>query len=68
MFDVKKFNAAIALKGENQQEAARVMGINPATLYRKIRGESDFYRTEIEAFCNHYNVSPSEIFFAEFSA
>lgn len=67
MFDVRAFNSAIALKGSNQQEAARVMGMNPATLSRKIKGESDFYRKEIEAFCSYYGASP-EIFFAEDSA
>ncbi len=67
MLDKRAFDAAIALKGSTQQEAARVMGINPATLSRKVKGESDFYRKEIEAFCAFYNVSPN-IFFAELSA
>lgn len=67
MLDKRAFDAAIAMKGSTQQEAARVMGINPATLSRKMKGESDFYRKEIEAFCSFYNVSPN-IFFAELSA
>lgn len=65
MFDVKKFNAAIALKGETQKDAAKIMGINQATLYRKVNGISDFYRKEIDLFCAHYEASANEIFFAD---
>ena len=67
MLDERAFDAAIAMKGSTQQEAAKVMGMNPATLSRKKKGESDFYRKEIEAFCAFYGVSP-DIFFAEVSA
>jgi|GEM_PF-839925 len=67
MFDENRFNAAIALKGENKGAAAKVMGINPATLLRKINGESDFRSKEIARFCEHYNANPIEIFFAEHS-
>lgn len=68
MFDINQFNASIAAKGETQNDAARVMGMNPSTLYRKTTGASDFYRNEIEAFCAHYGVSADKIFFAEDSA
>ena len=67
MFDERAFNAAIAMAGSSHDEAARVMGMNPATLSRKKKGESDFYRKEIEAFCTYYHASP-KIFFAEESA
>jgi len=68
MIDVNRFNACIVAKGETQSDAARVMGMNPSTLYRKMTGVSDFYRSEIEAFCVHYGANPNEIFFAEVSA
>lgn len=68
MFCLNKFNAAIALQGENQGDAAKVMGISMATLYRKITGKSDFYRKEIDAFCAYYKANPEEIFFAKDSA
>ena len=67
MLDKRAFDAAIAMKGSTQQEAARVMGINPATLLRKMKGESDFYRKEIEVFLRFQQCEP-EYFFAEFSA
>lgn len=68
MFDERRFDAAIVLKGESLKDAAAVMGISTATLYRKKTGISDFYRAEIEKFCEHYEVSPDVIFFAENSA
>lgn len=68
MIDVNRFNACIVAKGETQSDAARIMGMNPSTLYRKVTGVSDFYRSEIEAFCLHYDANPNEIFFAEVSA
>lgn len=68
MFDSKEFNAAIAKKGSTRREAAQVMGMNPATLFKKTTGKSDFYRKEIEAFCRFYEVRPDNIFFAEHSA
>lgn len=68
MFNVNEFNAAIAQKGSTRREAASVMGMNPATLFKKTTGKSDFYRKEIEAFCRFYGVRPDHIFFAEKSA
>lgn len=68
MFNERAFNAAIAKKGSTQQEAARIMGINPTTLFRKMKGISDFYRKEIEAFCSYYEARPDDIFFDKFSA
>ena len=68
MFNSKEFDAAIAKKGSTRREAAQVMGMNPATLYKKTVGKSDFYRKEIESFCIFYEVRPDHIFFAEQSA
>lgn len=68
MFNENQFNAAVVAKGENNSDAARVMGMNPTTLSRKKSGISDFTRLEIEAFCEHYGVSPTSIFFATYSA
>jgi len=64
MFDRLLFNQAIKNYGETYDDAAKVMGINKVTLYRKIKGTSDFYRNEIDAFCFHYQVNPQDIFFA----
>jgi hypothetical protein len=64
VIDERRFNAAIALKGETRGDAAKVMKIHPVTMLRKINGDSDFLRKEIALFCEHYNASPNEIFFA----
>jgi hypothetical protein len=56
------------MRGSTRAEAAEVMGMNSATLFRKINGKSDFYRKEITKFCKFYRVNPNEIFFAGDSA
>lgn len=66
MFDKKKFKAQIILAGKTLQEVADLLGVNLATLYRKMNGESDFYRSEIQILCKELNISnPKEIFFAD---
>jgi DNA-binding Xre family transcriptional regulator len=68
VFDERAFNAILAMRGSTRAEAAEVMGMNSATLFRKINGKSDFYRKEITKFCKFYRVNPNEIFFAGDSA
>lgn len=63
MFDRLLFNQAIKNYGETYDDAAKVMGINKVTLYRKIKGTSDFYRNEIDAFCFHYSGKSARYFF-----
>ena len=65
MFNEEAFRAAIKAKGENIEMAAKVMGINKVTLYRKMAGESDFYRKEMQLFCSYYGVKAASIFFAK---
>ncbi|MTI56122.1 helix-turn-helix domain-containing protein [Geosporobacter ferrireducens] len=66
MFDKKKFKAQVILSGKTLQEVADLLGVNIATLYRKMNGESDFYRNEIQLLCESLNIkNPAEIFFAE---
>lgn len=64
MFDEALFRFIIMRRGEKISDAAKVMGISQVTLYRKMQGISDFYRTEIQKFCNHYKVQAENIFFA----
>lgn len=64
MFDYKKFKAELIIKGKNMKDVANVLGINEATLYRKVNGCSDFYRREIQLICNYLDIEdPSDIFF-----
>lgn len=65
MFDEKKFRKLIKEKGFSISDIASALNINPSTLYRKMSGESDFYRGEIQILCKLLELkNPSEIFFA----
>lgn len=48
MFDVEAFWAELKRVKMSVPELANYLGINKTTLYRKISGESDFVRTEIQ--------------------
>jgi len=66
MFNQKKFKALLVMKGKTMQNIADLLAINQATLYRKINGNSDFYRREIQAISNYLEIEdPNEIFFAQ---
>jgi hypothetical protein len=67
MLDVKKFRSALILKGETYKNIAELLNINVTTLYRKLNGESDFYRSEIDTIAKHLKLTleeVEEIFFA----
>ena len=66
MFRIEKFKAALVENGLTVADVAVAMGISKQALYRKMNGESDFYREEIQVFrklINRDNVD--DIFFAE---
>lgn len=66
MFNRTKFRALVIEKGLTMEIVASKLGINQATLYRKMSGESDFYRGEIQTICAILEITnPNEIFFAE---
>ncbi|MFR8717799.1 MAG: hypothetical protein ACLVES_08880 [Faecalibacterium prausnitzii] len=50
MFNRDLFRAKCIEHGIRAQDAAQIMGINPATLSRKMGGQSDFTRNEIQLF------------------
>lgn len=67
MFKKNEFRAILARKEMSATEIAKEIGIDPATLSRKMSGQSDFYRSEIEKLCKVLNLTPEEtlqIFFA----
>lgn len=65
MFDKQKFKACIILAGKTMADVAKHLGINEATLYRKVNGTSDFYRNEMQQICDYLSIdNPTEIFFA----
>lgn len=66
MFDKKKFKVVLMLNDKSLKDIAEMLDISVTTLYRKMNGVSDFYRSEIQALCNELHISnPSEIFFAD---
>lgn len=61
MFNKDHFQAKYIEHGLNAVDVAKIMGINPATLSRKMNGESDFTRNEIQLFRSELGLSASEI-------
>lgn len=65
MFNKKLFKASVVLAGLTMRQVAAELNIDEATLYRKMSGESDFYRREIQQLCNLLQIKdPTSIFFA----
>lgn len=65
MFDETKFKAAVIGSGKTLKDVANALDISIVTLYRKMNGESDFYRAEIEKCCELLKTNNmSDIFFA----
>lgn len=48
VFCEKEFKGLLARKGLSVENVARLLGISPSTLYRKMTGQSDFYLNEIQ--------------------
>lgn len=66
MFNKRLFKAQVILKGKTMREVSRELGIDEATLYRKMNGKSDFFRSEIQILCQFLAIeSPTEIFFTD---
>lgn len=64
MFDRKRLQAQMVLKGITGKEMAARMGINEGTLYRKMGNDGDFSRSEITKIMEILDIEdPSEIFF-----
>lgn len=68
MFMANLFKAKLAELNKSMSEIATVIGVNQATLYRKINGTSDFTRNEIQLIRHALSLTVDEvdnIFFAE---
>lgn len=67
VFDKNKFRAKIVENGYTLEQIAQKLGINPATLHRKMALESDFTRNEISILKDVLGLSIDDlnaIFFA----
>lgn len=68
MFDRNKLRAKIVEKGFTMEKLAKILGIDSATLYRKMSMKSDFTRNEIVMIKDALEMTVDEInsiFFAE---
>ena len=68
MFDEQKFKIALLRRNVSYEDIAKMLGISLVTLYRKINGNSDFYRREIDQISNYLSLDlqeKEEIFFAD---
>lgn len=68
MFDKAKFRAALALSGMTMEQLSAKIGINPATLSKKVNGATQFSLSEIYMIRILLSLSMEQmeaIFFAE---
>lgn len=68
LFKKNEFKAEVVRRDKTLEDVARAIGIDIATLHRKINGASDFYRSEIEKIIKYLNLSNEDvlrIFFAD---
>lgn len=66
MFDIKKFKSALVLSGVTMNQLANKLHISESTLYRKLRRDGDFKRSEMQVIKDTLQLKyPDEIFFAE---
>lgn len=61
LFDKNKLKAKIVEKGYTLEQIAQILGINPATVYRKMAMESDFTRNEIALLKESLNLTIEDI-------
>mgnify|MGYP000131677965 FL=1 len=66
MFDEIAMRMLLRKKGKTLEEWANYLGIDRLTIYRKMSGESDFWRREIQKTCEFLGEeSLNAIFFAQ---
>lgn len=69
MFNKQKFKASMVAAGKTSKETAEALGINEATLYRKISRNGDFSRLEIQKLTEFLKLdNPIDIFFEKLLA
>ena len=67
MFNKQQFKAKMVLEDKTMKDMAAAMGINEATLNRKVNGHSEFTRDEIQAYRTTLGLNAEEtddVFFA----
>lgn len=67
MFNKDEFCGKIRACGMTIEQTAHYLGINTATLSRKINGSSDFTRNEMELLRQKFSLNPTEFMSIFFS-
>lgn len=69
MFNRRKLQAQMVLRGVKTEDVANELGINASTFYRKMGNDGDFSRLEIQKMIEFLEIeNPNDIFFAEADA
>lgn len=61
MFQKNEFKAEVVRRNLTLENVANAIGIDAATLHRKMNGASDFYRSEIEKIIKYLNLSNEDV-------
>nr|DAX04974.1 MAG TPA: helix-turn-helix domain protein [Caudoviricetes sp.] len=61
LFNSLKFKNYVVDRGKTLSDVANHIGINITTLSRKMNGESDFYRHEVQAIANYLNLTKDDV-------
>lgn len=65
-FDKTEFEVALVRAGKTKKQLAEYLGIDPATLYRKIENDGYFTRQEIVKIVEFLDIKdPMKIFFVK---
>lgn len=59
----RELRAIIVREGKRIPDVAKAIGINKATLYKKLRGKNDFTQSEIVKISHFLNLSPAQILY-----
>lgn len=63
MYNESKLRNAMAEKGYNVARLAGEIGINEVTLYRKLKGTTEFTLREMQSICQVLEIHGAGIFF-----
>jgi len=61
--DRKKIELLLIEQGKSKSEWAEYLGVSKSTLYRKLNGESDFFRGEIQKSCQFFGIEDMTTYF-----
>ncbi len=61
MYNERKFKAKLVEAGLTVEKLAEIIGINQATLYRKIAGKSEFTRIEMQVIQKALHLSREDL-------